>query len=141
MSGPGLEGTMRRREFLSPLGGGVAGWPATAQPAPNWPQRVVRIVIPYVPGGGTDAIARILAAGLSKSAGYQIVIENKSGGATNIGTEAVAHAPPDGYTVLFASLSFAINRFLFTTLGYDSLTDFPPVTLLATYPHPMAGPV
>ena len=111
-----------------------------AQAPPNWPQRVVRIVVPYVPGGGTDAIARILAAGLSKSAGYQIIIENKGGGATNIGTEAVAHAAPDGYTVLFCSLSFAINRFLFPTLGYDLFADFAPVTLLATYPDLMAVP-
>jgi tripartite-type tricarboxylate transporter receptor subunit TctC len=101
---------------------------------------VVRIVVPFVPGGGTDAVARILAAGLSKSAGYQIVIENKGGGATNIGTEAVAHAAADGYTILFCSLPFAINRFLFPTLGYDSFADFAPVTLLATYPDLMAVP-
>jgi tripartite-type tricarboxylate transporter receptor subunit TctC len=131
---------MRRREFLSLLGGAAAAWPRAAMAQANWPQRVVRIVVPYVPGGGTDAIARILAAGLSKSAGYQIIIENKGGGATNIGTEAVAHAAPDGYTVLFCSLSFAINRFLFTTLGYDSLVDFAPVTLLTTYPDLMAVP-
>jgi tripartite-type tricarboxylate transporter receptor subunit TctC len=134
---------MKRRDFLSLLGGAVAALPhaANAQTtAQNWPQRVVRIVVPYVPGGGTDAIARILAAGLSKSAGYQIVIENKGGGATNIGTEAVAHAAPDGYTVLFCSLSFAINRFLFPTLGYDSLLDFAPVTLIATYPDLMTVP-
>jgi tripartite-type tricarboxylate transporter receptor subunit TctC len=132
---------MKRREFLSLVGGAMAAFPrgASAQ-ALNWPQRVVRIIVPYVPGGGTDAVARILATGLSKSAGYQIVIENKGGGSTNIGTEAVAHAAPDGYTVLFCSLSFAINRFLFTTLGYDSFTDFAPVTLLATYPDLMAVP-
>jgi len=83
---------MRRREFLSLLGGAVVARGAAAQTAQNWPQRVVRIIVPFVPGGGTDAIARILAAGLSKSAGYQIVIENKGGGSSNIGTEAVAHA-------------------------------------------------
>jgi tripartite-type tricarboxylate transporter receptor subunit TctC len=138
---------MRRRDFLSVAGGAVLAWPlrATAQTKPqaaaqNWPQRVVRIIVPFVPGGGTDAIARILATGLSKSAGYQIVIENKGGGSTNIGTEAVAHAAPDGYTILFSSLPFAINRFLFTTLGYDSFADFAPVTLLATYPDLMAVP-
>jgi tripartite-type tricarboxylate transporter receptor subunit TctC len=132
---------MKRREFLSLIGGAAAAFPrrASAQTL-NWPQRVVRIIVPFVPGGGTDAVARILAAGLSKSAGYQIVIENKGGGSTNIGTEAVAHAAPDGYTVLFCSLPFAINRFLFATLGWDSFNDFAPVTLLATYPDLMAVP-
>jgi tripartite-type tricarboxylate transporter receptor subunit TctC len=134
---------MKRRDVLSLLGGaaaaGLPAWPRGAL-AQAWPQRVVRIVVPYVSGGGTDAFARILAAGLSNSAGYQIIIENKGGGGTNIGTEAVAHATPDGYTILFASLSFAINRFLFPTLGYDSLVDFAPVSLLASYPDLMAVP-
>jgi tripartite-type tricarboxylate transporter receptor subunit TctC len=139
---------MKRRDILSLigtslLGGAAAAWPhdAHAQPTtPAWPQRVVRIIVPYVPGGGTDAIARILAAGLSQSAGYQIIIENKGGGSTNIGTEAVAHAAPDGYTILFCSLSFAINRFLFPTLGYDALADFAPVSLIASYPDLMVVP-
>jgi tripartite-type tricarboxylate transporter receptor subunit TctC len=138
---------MRRRDVLSRLGGTAAVslaawsaiWPRRAF-AQAWPQRVVRIIVPYVPGGGTDAFARILAAGLSKSAGYQIIIENKGGGSTNIGTEAVAHAAPDGYTILFGSLAFAINRFLFPTLGYDALVDFAPASMLATYPDLMAVP-
>jgi tripartite-type tricarboxylate transporter receptor subunit TctC len=128
-----------RRQFITTLGGAVAAWPfaATAQ---VWPQRLVRIVVPYAPGGGTDAFARILAAGLSKSAGYQIIVENKSGGSTNIGTEDVVHASPDGYTILFGSPAFAINRFLFPTLGYDALKDFAPVSLLASFPDLMAVP-
>jgi tripartite-type tricarboxylate transporter receptor subunit TctC len=130
---------MKRRDFLSLLGGAVAAWPHGAM-AQGWPQRVVRFIIPYVPGGGTDAVARLLAAGLSNSAGYQIIIENKGGGSTNIGTNYVAHAAPDGYTMLFCSLSFAINRFLFGTLGYDSVLDFAPVSLIASYPDLMAVP-
>jgi len=134
---------MKRRDFLSLLGGAAATLPhrAIAQTAAaHWPERVVRIIVPYVPGGGTDAVARILAAGLSKSVGYRIVVENKGGGSTNIGTQDVAHAAPDGYTVLFCSLPFATNRFLFATLGYDSFTDFAPVTLVAAYPDLMVVP-
>jgi tripartite-type tricarboxylate transporter receptor subunit TctC len=132
---------MRRREFLSMLSGVMRAWPLDAMAqgmSQVWPQRVVRIVVPYVAGGGTDAFARLLAAGLSKSLGYQIVVENRGGGSTNIGTEVVARAAPDGYTILFGSPAFAINRFLFPTLGYDALVDFAPVSLLATYPDLMA---
>jgi len=137
------ESDMKRRDVLSFLGGAVAALPhrATAQTAAShWPQRAVRIIVPYVPGGGTDAVARILAAGLTNSAGYQIVVENRGGGSTNIGTADVAHAAPDGYTVLFCSPAFAINRFLFATLGYDSFTDFAPVTLIAVFPDVMVVP-
>jgi tripartite-type tricarboxylate transporter receptor subunit TctC len=133
---------MRRREFLSLLGGAVAGWPhgAAAQPAQNWPQRVVRIVVPFVPGGGTDAIARILAAGLTKSAGYQIVIENKGGGSTNIGTEAVAHAAPDGYTLLMGTnATQTMNEFLYPSTGYDAAKDFAPVVLVGMLPMVVAA--
>jgi tripartite-type tricarboxylate transporter receptor subunit TctC len=134
---------MNRRDVLALLGGAVAALPqrATAQTAaPDWPQRAVRIIVPYVPGGGTDAVARIVAAGLSNSAGYQVVVENRGGGSTNIGTADVARAAPDGYTVLFGSPAFVINRFLFATLGYDSFTDFAPVTLIAVFPDIMVVP-
>ena len=65
-----------RRRFITTVGGAAAAWPFAAK-AQVWPQRLVRIVVPYAPGGGTDAFARILAAGLSKSAGYQVIVENK----------------------------------------------------------------
>src|SRR5580698_4968681 len=107
-----------RRQFITAFGGAIAAWPVGAI-AQVWPQRVVRIVVPYAPGGGTDAFARIMAAGLTKSAGYQVIVENKGGGNTNIGTEDVARATPDGYTLLFGQPALAINRFLFPTLGYD----------------------
>jgi len=81
-----------------------------------------------------------MAAGLSKSAGYQVIVENKGGGNTNIGTEDVARAVPDGYTLLFGQPALAINRFLFPTLGYDAVKDFAPVSLLASYPDMMTVP-
>jgi tripartite-type tricarboxylate transporter receptor subunit TctC len=128
-----------RRQFIIALGGAIAAWPVGAI-AQVWPQRVVRIVVPYASGGGTDAFARIMAAGLTKSAGYQVIVENKGGGNTNIGTEDVARAVPDGYTLLFGQPALAINRFLFPTLGYDAVRDFAPVSLLASYPDMMTVP-
>jgi tripartite-type tricarboxylate transporter receptor subunit TctC len=128
-----------RRQFITAFGGAIAAWPVGAI-AQVWPQRVVRIVVPYAPGGGTDAFARIMAAGLTKSAGYQVIVENKGGGNTNIGTEDVARATPDGYTLLFGQPALAINRFLFPTLGYDAVRDFAPVSLLASYPDMMTVP-
>src|SRR5499427_2850207 len=84
--------------------------PARAQ---SWPSRFVRLVVPFPPGGGTDAIARVVAGKLSEIWGQQVVIENRGGGATNIGTEAVSRAEPDGYTMLLQSMPMAVNRFLF----------------------------
>src|ERR1700752_2992740 len=109
--------------------------------AQTWPARFVRVVVPFPPGGGTDAIARIVSAQLSVQVGQQVVVENKGGGATNIGTESVARADPDGYTMLLQSMPLAVNRFLFQTLPYDAVADFAPVSLICDYPNIMAVPV
>jgi tripartite-type tricarboxylate transporter receptor subunit TctC len=109
--------------------------------AQTWPSRFVRIVVPFPPGGGTDAIARIVAAQLSVHWAQQVVVENKGGGATNIGTEMVARAEPDGYTLLLQSMPLAVNRFLFASLPYDALADLAPVSLLCDYPNVMAVPI
>ena len=94
--------------------------------AQTWPSRFVKLVVPFPPGGGTDAIARIVAGKLSEIWGQQVVVENRGGAATNIGTEAVARAEADGYTLLLCSLNMAVNRYLFPTLSYDPVTDFAP---------------
>src|SRR5689334_14091389 len=94
--------------------------------AQDWPNRFVRLVVPFPPGGGTDAIARVLATKLSDMWGYQMVVENRGGGATNIGTEGVVRAEPDGYTMLLQSMPLAVNKFLFPTLPFDPLTDLAP---------------
>lgn len=107
----------------------------------SWPSRFVRLVVPFPPGGGTDAIARVLSGRMAEQWGQQLVIENKGGAATNIGTEAVARADPDGYTMLMQSMPLAVNRFLFSTLPYDAVADFAPVSLLCDYPNIMAVPV
>ena len=105
-----------------------------------WPNRYVRLVVPFRPGGGTDAVARILANRLSEVWGHQMVIENKGGAGGNLGAEAVARADPDGYTVLVGSLPLAVNRYLYSSLGYDPVADFAPVTLIAVYPNLMVVP-
>src|SRR4029077_13775396 len=85
--------------------------------------------------------ARIVSAQLSVQWGQQVVVENKGGGATNIGTEMVARAEPDGYTMLLQSMPLAVNRFLFTSLPYDPVADLAPVSLLCDYPNLMVVPV
>jgi len=110
-------------------------------PAQNWPARHVRLIVPFPPGGGTDAIARIVAGKLSEIWGQQMVVENRGGGGANIGHEAVVRSDPDGYTVLIASMPLAVNRFLFPVLNYDPVTDLAPVSLICDYPNVMAVPV
>ena len=102
-----------------------------------WPNRFVKLVVPFPPGGGTDVVARVIANRLSEIWGQQMVIENRGGAGSNIGIEAVARSDPDGYTVLIASLPFAINRFIYPSVNYDPVTDFAPVTLLCLYPNLM----
>ena len=109
--------------------------------AQNFPNRFVRLIVPFPPGGGTDAIARVVAGKLSEIWGQQVVIENRGGGATNIGTEAVARAEPDGYTLILQSMPLAVNRFLFASLNYDALTDLAPITLICDYSNIMAVPI
>ena len=77
-----------------------------------WPKRTVRLVVPFAAGGPTDLIGRVVADQLSKIWGQQVVIENRSGAGTNIGNEMVVHSAPDGYTILFATSSLAVNRSL-----------------------------
>src|SRR5215475_6130905 len=113
---------------------------ASAQSAQGWPNRYVRLIVPFPPGGGTDAIARVLAGKLSDMWGQQMVVENRAGAATNIGTEALVRAEPDGYTMMLHSMPLAVNKFLFASLSYDPVTDLAPVSLVCDYPNIMAVP-
>jgi len=108
--------------------------------AQGWPNRHVRLIVPFPPGGGTDVVARILANRLSEVWGQQMVIENKGGAGSNLGAEAVARADPDGYTVLIGALPMAVNRFLYRSLGYDPLIDFAPVTMICHFPNLLVVP-
>jgi tripartite-type tricarboxylate transporter receptor subunit TctC len=119
-------------------------WPrgAAAQDGvQTWPTHFVRLIVPFPPGGGTDNIARVVAAKLSEIWGQQLIVENRGGGATNIGTEAVVRADPDGYTMLLQSMPLTVNRFLFPSLNYDPIGDLAPVSLLCDYPNIMAVPM
>src|SRR5258706_15296993 len=102
---------------------------AGAAHAQGFPNRVIRIVVPYATGGNTDFTARIVATGLSEALGQQVIVENRPGGATNIGTELVARAPADGYTLLMGGASNAINMSLYANLSYDTVRDFVPIVL------------
>jgi len=109
--------------------------PAQAQaPAGAYPVKPVKVIVPYPPGGPTDIVARVVFQQVSDSTGQQFVVENRAGAGGNIGAEAVARAPADGYTLLVATTAHAINMSLFKSLNYDVLKDFAPVTLLTQGP-------
>jgi len=93
------------------------------------------MVVPFAPGGGTDVIARYLAAGMSESMNRQVVVDNRAGANGIIGTELVARAPADGYTLLFVSSPHSVNPSLHAKLPYDTLRDFAPVSMAATSPY------
>jgi tripartite-type tricarboxylate transporter receptor subunit TctC len=95
----------------------------------DFPDRTVHLIVPVAAGGPTDIVARMLGDRLSKAWGQQVVVENKGGAGTNIGNEYVAKADPDGYTILFATSSLAVNRSLYRSLNYDAIADFAPVSL------------
>jgi tripartite-type tricarboxylate transporter receptor subunit TctC len=101
--------------------------------AQAWPARAVRVIVPYAPGGSTDAVTRITSDQLSKIWGQQAVVENKPGAAANIAAAAVASATPDGYTILMGTSSLATSRLLYRSLPY-AITDLAPVTLVCTFP-------
>jgi tripartite-type tricarboxylate transporter receptor subunit TctC len=109
---------------------GVTAWqPADAQ---SYPTKPIRMIIPYPPGGGVDAIMRPFAQHISARLGQQIIIDNRGGGGGSIGMEAVARAAPDGYTIVAAiTAQLAINPALYRNLPYDPVKDFAPITLFA----------
>ncbi len=105
--------------------------PAQAQ----YPNKPIRFILPYPPGGGTDTLGRIVGPKLAELLGQQVVIDNRPGAAANIGAEVAAKMPPDGYTLLMGNVAHAINASLYSKLGYDLVRDFAPVSLLASTPN------
>jgi len=113
--------------------------------AQDYPARPVRVIVPYPPGGATDVLARLIATRLEQELKQSFVIDNRGGGASQVGTQAIATAPPDGYTIGLIDSAFTINPGLFAgKLPYDTLKDFAAVSLVATAPlvlvaHPSLG--
>src|SRR6266496_1089192 len=119
----------------------AAGLPAGAHAqTQNWPQRFVRLVVPFTSGGGIDTIGRIVGARLSEIWGQQVVVENKPGAGGNIASEFVARAAPDGYTLYITAAGLAVNRYLFSSVNYDPVADFAPVTLICLFPNLLVVP-
>jgi tripartite-type tricarboxylate transporter receptor subunit TctC len=122
------------RSFLATALVLVAGLCAPSAWPQSYPERPIRLIIPFTPGSPNDVLARVVSQPMAENLGQPIVIEHRPGAGTTIGTKAVAQAEPDGYTLLFASSSQAISAALYANLGYDPIKSFAPVGLLATSP-------
>ena len=108
---------------------------ATNVVAQEWPNKPIRWIVPFPPGGAMDVMARALAEKSSKSLGQTVVIENKPGAGGNIGADFVARSDADGYTMMITSIGMATNKFLYPKLSYDPVKDFTPVSLIAIVPN------
>src|SRR5437899_8402104 len=125
-----------RRQFLH-LAAGAAALPAVSRAAraQTYPTRPVRIIVGFAPGGASDIAARLIGQWLSERLGQQFIVENRPGASSNIATEAVVNAPPDGYTLLTATSVNAANATLFDKLNFDFIRDIAPVAGIHREPH------
>lgn len=115
------------------VAGALVQWSAGAI-AQTYPAKPVRLIVPTAPGGGTDLIGRLLAQNLSGPLGQQVIVDNRGGAGTTIGSAVTAKAPPDGYTLLLNHTSLAFNASFYDKLPYDTLNDFAPISIVATQP-------
>jgi len=121
-----------RRTILAAMGGFAATAPLHSAHAERYPDRPITLVVPFAPGGSTDILARVVAEHLQRALGQPMIVENRSGASGNIGTAIVARSVPDGYTLLFNTMSVhTMNHALFATMPFDGVNDFSPITLLA----------
>jgi len=125
---------LSRRQFVH-LAAGASVLPIISQiaHAQGYPNRYIRFIVPFPPGGSADPIARILANRLSEMWGQQVVIENKGGAGGNVGAQAAATTPPDGYSVFLGGAFMAKNPFLYSSSGYDPVVDLAPVTKVCEF--------
>ena len=111
---------------------------AFASHAQQYPSKPLRVIVPFAPGGATDSVMRKVSPKLSEGLGQPVVVDNRPGGATTIGMDAVAKSPPDGHTLGVANLSYAVNPVLLSKMPYNTERDFAPVGLIASVPFVMA---
>jgi tripartite-type tricarboxylate transporter receptor subunit TctC len=131
-----------RRTLVRTLaaGGAAIALPTWAQQA--WPNKPVRIIVPFAAGGTTDILARAIAPELSKAFGQQFIVDNRAGAGGNVGADIVAKSAPDGYTLLMGTVgTHGINRALYPKLPYDPIKDFAPISMVAGVPNVMEMPV
>jgi len=119
---------------LTALAGAICGWSTDAFAQRDFPTRAVRMVNPYTPGGSVDLVGRAVAGGLSEIWKEQVIVDNRPGAGTMIGTEIVVRAEPDGYTVLCTSSAIAIIRSMYLNMRFDPVRDLTPVILIANSP-------
>jgi len=137
---------LTRRNWLAAFGA-VAGAIATrAARAQGYPAKPIRMIVPYAAGGATDTLARLVANDIALELKQTIVVDNRGGGASQLGTQAIANAAPDGYTIGMIDSAFTINPGLFGKLPYDTVRDFAAIALVATAPlvlvvHPSVAAV
>ena len=126
-----------RRAFwvVAAIVGGLFGFIPAAAHAQQYPARALRFVVPFAPGGANDVVARIVGQKLSEALGQPVVVDNRGGAGGTLGADIVAKAPPDGHTLLVASMGLAVNAVLYPKLPYDTLKDLAPVTLLGEQPN------
>jgi tripartite-type tricarboxylate transporter receptor subunit TctC len=128
--------TINRRAALLGLAAAPLAMPRLAQAQQGWPNRPVRVVVPFTPGGTTDILARALATELQEALGQPFVVENRAGAGGTLGSEVVARAAPDGYTIMMGHIgTLAVNPWLYRNLGYDTVTSFQPILLVAVVPN------
>jgi tripartite-type tricarboxylate transporter receptor subunit TctC len=123
---------LSRRAILAGIAGVAAATPLRRARAAPYPDRAITLVVPFAPGGSTDILARVVADHLYRALGQPVIVENRSGASGNIGAAAVARSAPDGYTLLFNTMSVhTMNHALFAAMPFDGVNDFSPITLLA----------
>ena len=127
--------TFSRRDFVTSALALAAGSMAGTAFANGYPNRPIRLVVPYGAGGGSDFVGRLLAQKLTETQGWNVVVDNKAGASSMIGTDAVAKSPADGYTLLLADTAHATNAAVVPKLSFDPVKDFAPITLVGSSPQ------